>query len=293
MKKLALVLGGGGARGALQVGALRAIAEAGLKPSLLAGASIGALNATYWALHGLDRSAVDQMEVVWRASGSADLLPANYLWLSVRTLFNRPDSQIPHRMRDFLIAHGITPELTFAQIPGVQLLLVTADLNHGQPVLYGLDPHQSVLEGVLTSAALPPWVKPLEKDDKYLLDGGFISNLPIEAALEHGAEQIIALDLSDPREAPPDARGFGAFLSKTILTVEARQAHLERSLAAARGVPVLYVNLLGDTHVPLWDFKTAPALIEQGEAQMRTALADWLPTQRPWWQKLFTSPGNA
>ncbi|MCU0486671.1 MAG: patatin-like phospholipase family protein, partial [Anaerolineales bacterium] len=98
MKKLALVLGGGGARGALQVGALRAIAEAGLKPSLLAGASIGALNATYWALHGLDRAAVDQMEKVWHDSGAADLLPANYLWLSVRTLFNRPDSHIPHRM---------------------------------------------------------------------------------------------------------------------------------------------------------------------------------------------------
>jgi NTE family protein len=196
-------------------------------------------------------------------------------------------------MRDFLIVHGITPELTFAHIPGVQLLLVTADLNHGEPVLYGLDPAESVLEGVLTSTAIPPWVQPLEKNGRYLLDGGFISNLPIEAALQHGAEQIIALDLSDAREAPPDARGFGAFLSKTMLTVEARQCQLERALAAARGVPVLYVNLLGDTHVPLWDFKAAPALIEQGEAQMRRALADWLPAQRPWWQKLFAPPSNS
>jgi NTE family protein len=288
MKKLALVLGGGGARGALQVGALRAIAEAGLKPSLIAGASIGALNGAYWALHGLDHAAVDALEQVWRASASADILPSNYLWLSVRALFNRPDSHIPHRMRDFLITHGITPELTFAHIPDVQLLLVTADLNHGELVLYGLDPAESVLEGVLASAAIPPWVQPLEKNGRYLLDGGFISNLPIEAALQHGAEQIIALDLTDPREVPQDMRGFGAFLSKTMLTVEARQSQLERALADARGVPVLYLRLLGDTYTPLWDFKAAPPLIEQGEIQMRRALADWLPAQRPWWQKLIS-----
>jgi NTE family protein len=56
MKKcLAFVLAGGGARGAMQVGALRALLEAGPKPDLLVGTSIGAVNAVGLALWGMDR----------------------------------------------------------------------------------------------------------------------------------------------------------------------------------------------------------------------------------------------
>ncbi len=50
-KKLAFVLSGGGARGALQVGALRALLEAGIKPDMLVGTSIGAANAALFALN--------------------------------------------------------------------------------------------------------------------------------------------------------------------------------------------------------------------------------------------------
>ncbi|HUI87687.1 MAG TPA: patatin-like phospholipase family protein, partial [Anaerolineales bacterium] len=63
MKKcLAFVLGGGGARGAMQVGALRALFEAGLKPDLLVGTSIGAINATGLALWGVDLAGVEALE---------------------------------------------------------------------------------------------------------------------------------------------------------------------------------------------------------------------------------------
>ena len=48
--------------------------------------------------------------------------------------------------------------------------------------------------------ALPPWVVPQEKDGRFLMDGGAVSNLPIEAALQQGATEIIALDLFNPRE---------------------------------------------------------------------------------------------
>ena len=51
---LAFVLGGGGGRGALQVGALRALLEAGLQPDLLVGTSAGAVNATYLAMRGFN-----------------------------------------------------------------------------------------------------------------------------------------------------------------------------------------------------------------------------------------------
>jgi len=49
---LAFVLGGGGARGALQAGALRALWEAGLRPDLWVGTSAGAVNAAFLAVKG-------------------------------------------------------------------------------------------------------------------------------------------------------------------------------------------------------------------------------------------------
>src|SRR5512142_2209335 len=67
MKKcLAFVLGGGGARGALEVGALRALLEAGFQPDLLVGTSIGAVNAVGLALWGMDAAGIDRLEQAYQ-----------------------------------------------------------------------------------------------------------------------------------------------------------------------------------------------------------------------------------
>ncbi|MGC8782201.1 MAG: patatin-like phospholipase family protein [Anaerolineae bacterium] len=262
-RPLAFALGGGGARGALQVGALRALLEAGYQPDLLVGTSIGAVNATYLALHGPTLASLPGLIEAWHDAAAADLLPANYLWLTVRVLFNRVGWRSYHRMRDFFIAHGARPELRFADL-GTRLILVAADLNTGLPVLYGADPQQSVLEGLLASTALPPWVRPLEKDGQFLIDGGVVSTLPIEPALAQGAREIIALDLADPREVPVGEHGFGPFLAKLMNTIEQRQQEMELALAEARGVPVWRITLQGEQPVPIWDFSRTDELIARG-----------------------------
>ena len=60
-RQLAYVLGGGGARGALQVGAIRALLEAGVRPNLLVGTSIGAVNAAFLAFHGVSLQGVERL----------------------------------------------------------------------------------------------------------------------------------------------------------------------------------------------------------------------------------------
>ena len=60
-KNLAFVLGGGGARGAFQVGALRALLEAGISPDILVGTSTGAVNATSLALHGINLETINEL----------------------------------------------------------------------------------------------------------------------------------------------------------------------------------------------------------------------------------------
>ena len=284
-KRLAFVLGGGGARGALQVGALRALLEAGLQPDLMVGTSVGAINATYLAVHGATLAGLDGLIKTWHDAAAADLLPANYLWLTMRVLLNRAGRRPNHRMRDFFVAHGLSPDLRFGDIRGLRLILVAADLNIGQPILYGTDPQQSVLDGLLASTALPPWVHPLEREGQLLIDGGVVSALPIEPALAQGAREIIALDLADPRQVPPaEAHGFGPFLGKLMNTIEWRQRELEMALAAARGVPVWPIALQVEQPVAIWDFGRTPELIERGYAIARREMAHWAPSRQSGWR---------
>jgi len=287
-ERLAFALGGGGARGALQVGALRALFEAALQPDLLVGTSAGAINATFLAQHGFTASSLDNLVAAWHDAETADLLPANYVWLTVRVLFNRARTYPSQRMRDFFIAHGLTPEIRFQDLPGPRLILVAADINHHCCVLYGEDPNQRVLEGLLASTALPPWVNPLEVDGNFLMDGGLVSNLPIEPALKQGATQIIALDVADPRIPPLVDYHFGAFMSNLVATVSQRQVELEKRLAKVRGVMVRHIQLTPELPIAVWDFSHTDELIARGYEKAVAEIASWHPRKRSWWQRWFS-----
>ena len=270
-RRLAFVLGGGGARGALQVGALRALLEANIQPDLIVGTSVGAINAAFIAMHGYTTTSLEKLEQTWFMAAKADLLPANAAWLSVRVLFNRARAYPYHRMRDFFVAQGLSPDLHFGELTGPASILVATDLNTQLPVFYGVDPQESLLEGVLASTALPPWVHPLELNGKFLMDGGVISNLPIEPAIRNGATEIIALNLSSLEANNTDAHGFSPFLNKLLATIEKRHIYLEMELAQTMKVPVHLINLVTDQPMPIWDFNRTQALIQEGYRQTRLA----------------------
>ncbi len=263
-RQRALVFGGGGSRGALQAGASRALFERGYAPDLLVGTSAGAINAAFLALRGVSQGSLDAMDRAWREAGQQDLLPANYVWLTLRSML-RPSSPNPaSRIREFFVANGIEPGLRFADLRGPRLIVVSTDLNTGKPVLHGERLEDEVLEALLTSTALPPWSMPVKKQDRYLMDGAVVSSLPIEAALDAGASDIVALDLADPREPLGPVNGFGGLLNQLAYAVEHRQVDLELALARARGVPVLYLPLRGAELVRIWDFSHTEELITLG-----------------------------
>jgi NTE family protein len=272
--RIAYVLGGGGSRGALQVGAIKALLEVGILPDLLVGTSIGAVNGAYLALHGVNMRGLESLIEAWRDAAQANLLPSNYLWLTVRALFNRPVADPVYRMRDFYIKHGISPGLRFGDLQDIRLIIVAADLNSGCPVLYGMNPDDLVLDGLVASTALPPWVQPLQMQEQLLMDGGVVSNLPIEPALAMGARQIIAMNLMDFRDVMVEENGFGSFLGKLFNIVERRQLVLETSLAEAKGVLVYRLDLLSDFHVPLWRFDYTEELIALGYETARKELTE-------------------
>ena len=263
-KKLAFALSGGGSRGALQVGAMYALLEYGLQPDLLIGVSIGAANAAFVALNGFSRDSLDRLTAAWHSAGASDLMPTNYLWLTMRAMFNRSSSDPSHRVRDFFIRQGLTPDLGFTDVTHPSLVIVSADLNTGKPILHGTMPDDKILDAILLSSTLPPWFMPVRNQDRYLVDGAVVSNLPVEPAINLGATDIVALDLIDLRETVASGNGVRGFFSRLIYSVGKRQSDLEMELAEARGIPLLYLCLTGEIPTQIWDFTHTDDLIAQG-----------------------------
>lgn len=274
-KQLAFVLSGGGARGALQAGALRALVEAGYRPDILTGTSIGAANAAFLGVNGTDLAGVEKLQQIWRKTVDRDLMPSHLWWQMMRLFLRRPDSTTYKNLCEFAAESGISPDLCFRDLQGVRLYLVSSDLNAGCPVVFGCDPNESVLEGMLASMTLPPWLPPLEKSGRYLVDGGLVSNLPIETAVRQGAEEIIALDLSYAYASETSGRGLWPFLWKMDRALENRQLELELEFAKARGVQVRYIALTMQTPVAFWDFSHSVELMQEGYELARQAIAAW------------------
>jgi NTE family protein len=271
----AIVLGGGGARGALQVGAMRALLEAGMLPDLLVGTSIGAVNAVGLALWGMDRSGLEALERAYREIADSNLMDPHLGRVMLRALLGRPNTEASRRVAEVLISKGITPDLRFDQTSGVRLAVIGADLETGEPVIYGQDPGQSILDGLLASIALPPWFAPIEKDGRIIVDGGFVSNLPIEAAVTLGATDIIALDLDDPRPTPGKHHPVDQYVDKLVFTVSQRYKRLETALAEAQGVRVRCIELRGPVTAQVWDFSSYQELIRTGYEIGGRELSGW------------------
>jgi NTE family protein len=276
MKKcLAFVLGGGGARGAMQVGALRALLEAGLKPDLLVGTSIGAINATGLAVWGVNQAGLEKLEHAYQLMEDSKLMDPRLLQFAWNAVSKRQDYRSRHSAQEILIAAGITPEFRFGQIQNVRLATVAADLDAGEPTVYGLDPEHSVLEGVMASFTIPPWFAPIEKEGQYIIDGGALSNVPIQPALTLGATEIIALDLQDPDSYTDLSKTTGPLLPKLISAIFQRQLRLEMELAAARRVSVRLVSLRSTPSVAVWDFTTHRELFKIGYETMKNEISNW------------------
>ena len=189
-------------------------------------------------------------------------------------LMGRPSVQARNKVEKYFNALGVTCDLTFRLLPHARLALISADLENGATVIYGENPGDSVLEGLLASIAIPPWFTPLRRGGRIIIDGGALSNLPIEPALRMGATEIIALDLDDP----PPASGnptLTDYFSKYLSASNRRQILLEMQIAEMRGVPVRHIDFKGLAKTPIWDFSDFTFLRQAGYERAKKVIAGW------------------
>jgi NTE family protein len=177
MEKVGLALGGGAALGAAHVGVLRAIDEFDIKIDYLAGTSIGAFIAALFAF-GKTWKDIEKIALALKWIDITDLSLSKYGLLS--------NEKLGH----LIIDHIGDQRIEDAPIP---LAMIATDATTGKKVV--LD-KGSVADAVMASTCIPGIFKPVENDERMLLDGGIVENVPIETITKMGAEYVIAVDLN-------------------------------------------------------------------------------------------------
>ncbi|MGC2871681.1 patatin-like phospholipase family protein [Ihubacter sp. mB4P-1] len=190
-KKTALVLSGGGSRGAYQCGVWQALTELGVQIDIVIGVSVGAINGAM-VMQG-------------------DPIKTANLWREMETdmVFDiDAKAQLQDYVKEFLLNRG-------AGTSGLQSLLreyVNEEDIRRSPVDFGLVtveipsmrphylwkediPRGQLYDYITASASAFPAVHPIEIDGRYFIDGGYADNLPVAMALEKGVTEVIAVYL--------------------------------------------------------------------------------------------------
>jgi NTE family protein len=184
--RTAFVFAGGGSLGAVEVGMLKALVTRGVHADFVVGASVGAINAAYFA--GDPRVAgVARLEALWRGIRRRDVFPMAPFTNLLGLVAWRDYLVNPEALKDLLVRHLPYRHLEEAQIP---CHVVATNALGGGEVRFssGL-----AAERLLASTAVPGIFPPVRIAGQYLLDGGIANNTPISAAVELGATRLIVL----------------------------------------------------------------------------------------------------
>ena len=240
--KVALVLCGGGAKGAAHIGVLKVLEEVGMPVDMIVGTSIGGLVGGMYAM-GYDAEQLDSIVAGcdWKyllsdntssrrdASFAIKSLDSKYL---LRVPFygittgkgaakeDSPISRLPaglisgQNVLNFLngLSMGYQEPMDFNDLP-VPFACVAADLSTGQPVV--LD------EGILPVAmratmAIPGVFAPVDLDGRVLVDGGIINKFPVDVARKKGADIVIGVDIQNDDPGPENLRSIPQVLNQMI-----------------------------------------------------------------------------
>ncbi|XP_037832626.1 patatin-like phospholipase domain-containing protein 7 isoform X3 [Kryptolebias marmoratus] len=197
---IALVLGGGGARGCSQVGIVRALNEAGIPIDMVCGTSIGSFMG---ALYAEDKSS-SRMRVrarEWAMGMTSHFKRILDLTYPVTSMFSGAsfNYSISSIFRDKQIEDLWLPYFNITTDITASSMRVHTD---GSLWRY-------VRASMSLSGYLPPLCDP--KDGHLLMDGGYINNLPADVARSMGAKVVIAIDVGSRNET--SLTNYGDYLS--------------------------------------------------------------------------------
>lgn len=284
--RVGLALGGGSARGWAHVGVIRALEEAGIRPDLVCGTSVGAMVGAAYAAGELDRFEQWLLDM-----GVSDVV--SFMDVSLNGGVLKGD-----RLMDFFRRNFVDRPVEKLPLP---FAAVATSLRTGAEVWLR---QGSTVEAVRASIALPVLFTPVQRDGITLVDGGLVNPVPVSLARAMGADLVIAVDLNSDmlshREATeplPETPGspvgewmhklqetLGLATSKTApngprppsmldvigSSINIMQVRITRSRMAGEPADIVVAPRLA--HFGLFDFHRAKEAIEAGRRSVKASL---------------------
>lgn len=194
-KRVGLALGVGGARGASHLGVMRSLRKNGIKVSCVAGASSGSVFGAVLASDVVDEAADFISHLSW--------------WQILRTFL---EFRLPRYgglltgKHSLALVKRMVPCRDFAELK-IPLSVVAADLFTGEEVVIS---EGDLMEAIHASCAVPGLNCPVQRNERWLVDGGLVNPLPISVCRRMGAEVVIGVDVNlgrnFQRSKPPPRR---------------------------------------------------------------------------------------
>lgn len=246
-KGLALALSGGGARGIAHVGVLAALNEAGLKPVILSGTSMGAVVASLYAA-GVEPKRM--LELV-SEKGFLDMFsvrPARTKLFEMKYLKKILDEYLPDDFSELK-----TP-----------LYVCATNLSAGKPVYFSTG---NPKKAVKASAAVPILFSPVAIDGDTYVDGGVLDNLPAKPLVEQGfGDYLVGVEVNHGTFAQ-DFGGMTAIATEVFHLMIAQNSEIGLKLCKETIVPDM-------SGYSMFDFTTAAETYRLGYESAKAWLSE-------------------
>jgi len=246
--KIALVLGGGGAKGMAHLGVIKVLEAEGIRPDLIVGCSAGAMIGSLYAF-SCNIEEAEKKLVTFTESSDIDIDSFKDLEMMTplddekKGFFRRikriyktgrflaktasKPSYIDTREFDHNVG-GLLPD-AMIEDANIPITIVATSLKDGVEKIIRGGP---LRDAVKASSAIAGVFPPVEIDGELLIDGGFVDKVPVEIALKLGADVIIAVDVSTELEDTEDfdlhgtaiTSRAGSILAATLKKVQTRFA---------------------------------------------------------------------
>jgi NTE family protein len=241
------VLSGGGNLGAIQVGMMYALVEKGLRPGMIVGTSVGAINGAFFASRP-DLPGIAEIARLWSSLRRKDVLGVD-LGTLVGGFRGRPR----HLFDSSSIRRVLESFLTFNRLEDapIPLTVVATALGTGEAVILNSG---DATDALLASSAVPRLLPPVEIDGRLLVDGAAAADVPLQQAVALGARELYVLPTAPAQVAALVRQGAACDTSE-----------------GGQGT-IVHVIPPPETRIPLARLDQSPVLLRLGYDQARTWL---------------------
>lgn len=262
----AFVLSGGASLGSIQVGMAQALFDEGIRPDLVVGTSVGAINGAWLA----GERPIDDLIALWRSLRTRQIFPLRPL-TGFRGFIGRSPNLVPNSgLRSLLERHVPFAALEDAAIP---FSVIVADVSTGEEVRLDRGP---AVDAILASAAIPGVFPPVAIGGRWFIDGGIVDNTPISQAIAAGATDVWVLSTGYSCALPTPPRSAVAMaLHGLAMLVE--QRFIAETSRRTYPVPVHLIPPPCPISVTPMDFSQSGQLMDRA----RRGTAQWIANGEP------------